>query len=69
MPACPWCGTAAQVQTGSTLKGWHCRRCGREFEDETDGGDGDISYGKPERRMMREENRQERYQQRKAVRQ
>jgi ribosomal protein L37AE/L43A len=57
-PSCPWCCSAKHVHSsGTTLRAWHCRNCGREFEA---GDDGDITYGNPDKRLLREERRRER---------
>jgi ribosomal protein L37AE/L43A len=56
-PPCPWCDTPRHVQEGGQPKTWYCRKCGREFEAEDDG---DITYGRPEKRMEREERRMHR---------
>ena len=55
---CPWCKTAESVYpSGANLKAFFCGRCKREFDTDDDG---DISYGPPDRRLEREERRQER---------
>lgn len=59
-PRCPKCGTPKHVQDGSQLKTFYCRKCGIEFEADDDG---DIGYGRPSKRIEREE----RQAQRKAV--
>lgn len=57
-PRCPWCNTARHVSSSNTtLRAWYCGKCKREFEAEDDG---DISYGRPERRMERQEREAER---------
>ena len=54
-PHCPWCNTNKHVRTsGTNLHAFYCGRCGREFEDVDDG---DVGYGRPEKRMEREERR------------
>jgi hypothetical protein len=52
-PSCPWCNTARHVQEGSMQKTFYCRNCWREFEA---GEDGDVGYGRPDRRLIRQEN-------------
>ena len=56
-PKCPWCGTAKHTREGSQPKTWYCGKCSKEFEAEDDG---DITYGRPEKRMEREERQRAR---------
>jgi len=52
-PKCPWCNTRKHVRTSGTNRhAFYCGRCGREFEDVDDG---DVAYGRPDRRMIRQE--------------
>jgi len=58
LPPCPWCHTARHVQPAGQLRVFYCRRCCREFDDgnDSDSAGGDtIGYGRPDRRMEREE--------------
>lgn len=53
-PRCPWCNTARHVrESNANLHAFYCGKCGREFEDVDDG---DIAYGRPDRRLIRQEN-------------
>lgn len=52
-PRCPWCGTAKSVSaSGTNPHAFYCGRCSREFEDIDDG---DVGYGRPEKRLERKE--------------
>lgn len=56
-PPCPWCKSSASVRpSGANLKAFFCGRCKREFDTGDDGID-TISYGPPDRRLMREESK------------
>lgn len=56
-PRCPWCNTARHVSSSATtLRAWYCGKCRREFEPEDDG---DLGYGRPERRLERQEREAE----------
>jgi len=58
LPKCPRCGTDKCVHaSNANLKAFYCRRCKCEFE--ANDSDGDIGYGRPSKRMEREERRRE----------
>ena len=52
---CPSCGHGTATKSGSTARAWYCHECRLEFEPEDDG---DIGYGRPEKRLEREERAQ-----------
>jgi len=54
-PRCPLCGTMSRT-TSHGKDRWYCHHCRMEFEPD----DGDIGYGRPEKRLEREERRTER---------
>ena len=53
---CPKCGRRSQTPSAGHAR-WYCHACRMEFESLDDG---DITYGRPERRLEREERREER---------
>lgn len=53
LPKCPWCNTAKHVAALGCHR-LYCGKCKREFEDVNDG---DIGYGRPSKRMEREERK------------
>ena len=55
-PKCPWCKTAKKVYTHGERE-FICLGCKRIFDGIDDG---EIGYGRPEKRMEREERRKER---------
>ena len=65
VPPCPWCHTDKHVQPAGQLRTFYCRKCCREFDDSDDGT---VGYGRPSKRLEREENMRQRKQQRRAVR-
>lgn len=62
VPLCPWCKTANHVRTIGH-RHFYCGKCRREFDGVDDG---DISYGRPEKRMERQERGRQLQQQRKV---
>ena len=57
-PACPMCNSRRHVITsGENVHTFACRACCIQFEDVDDG---DISYGRPGKRMERQERACER---------
>lgn len=60
LPKCPWCKTDKHVRIVGHRR-YYCSKCGREFDGVDDGT---ITYGRPSKRLEREE----RMQSRKAVR-
>jgi hypothetical protein len=58
LPPCPWCKTVRHVQPAGQPRSFYCRKCRREFDDGDDGdspGGDTIGYGRPDRRLEREE--------------
>jgi hypothetical protein len=53
-PRCPRCGKPSATPHGE--RAYYCFNCRMAFED---GDDGTISYGPPDRRLLREERRAE----------
>jgi len=55
LPACPWCNTEQHVRLIGH-RHFYCNKCKREFDGEDDG---DVTYGRPSKRLEREERRRE----------
>ena len=51
---CPRCHTITATTSGTTDRAWYCHECRMEFEPDDDG---DIGYGRPSKRLEREERR------------
>lgn len=51
LPKCPWDGTNKYVRKIGD-KHFYCSKCGREFDGIDDG---DVTYGRPSKRLEREE--------------
>jgi len=51
---CPKCGRRTATKHNASPRAWWCHHCKMAFEPDDDG---DISYGPPDRRMLREERR------------
>ena len=53
-PKCPRCHSTHHVrESGNNHHVFYCGKCGREFEDVDDG---EVGYGRPDRRLIRKEN-------------
>jgi len=50
---CPKCGRRSTTASAGNHR-WYCHHCRMEFEDQDDG---DITYGRPEKRLERDEAR------------
>ena len=51
---CPQCGRLTATPHNATPRAWWCHTCKMVFEDVDDG---DIGYGRPSRRLERQEGR------------
>ena len=60
---CPRCGRQTHT-AGDQPHVWYCHQCGMYFDDSEDG---DVGYGRPEKRLEREERAKERQQQRRRA--
>jgi len=56
LPPCPWCRIDNHVRMVDH-RHFYCGKCKREFDGVDDG---DISYGRPDRRIERQERQKER---------
>lgn len=54
---CPRCGRRTATPSAANPHAWFCHHCTMEFEDVDDG---DVGYGRPEKRIEREERVRER---------
>lgn len=52
---CPKCRRPSHAPSAANPHAWYCHHCRMEFEA---GDDGDIAYGRPSKRLEREEARQ-----------
>lgn len=51
-PRCPKCGRPSRTPHGDHAREFYCHSCRMSFED---ADDGDIGYGRPEKRIERSE--------------
>jgi transposase-like protein len=53
-PKCPLCKRRSHTKSARNAHTFYCHHCLKEFEDLDDG---DVCYGRPSRRLEREERR------------